>query len=339
MKIKSYCEKPLVRFRVDCEGNASFCHHQNPEGGLNPYIGNLLEDDFEQIWFGEIADEVRHSVLNDSKHAKCSVTGCPFNSPFQKFDVVYNEYPTHLEIDLPNTKCNIGGEVPTEENPACIMCKRSSIEFKPQRDKLTDVLLKLKNIVPNLVQIDIQGFAEPFHERLIFDVLDVLGFDDHCNQIKLTLMTNGTLLSEDVMREYLSRVPNSVTNWSLDAATPEVYSAIRFHDFELVLKNLYSFASARNSKKQFLLNHNNINVVNVKDVEGMVHIASQINAEHVEFNPTGGHNKSIIVNESNCGMFYRAQKIIERTAKELGVNVVFLRPLDLGLFHKSSLLT
>jgi MoaA/NifB/PqqE/SkfB family radical SAM enzyme len=240
MDVMAFCGYPWSRCRVTSEGQVAMCCFMRPDplaaSESEAYIGNVLENSFDEIWFGDVAESIRQDTLAGKLHKKCQTPGCPFftqNTPYQKQHIIYNEYPNFLEIDLPNTHCNVGGLNPDpEKSPACIMCERSSPFFRPEKDRLFEVLEKIKYIVPNLRQIHIQGIAEPFYESrqfgyLLFDILDVLEFDKYAHQITISVTTNGTLLKRNVRQEYLSRVPHSITNFSIDAATPETFKNIR----------------------------------------------------------------------------------------------------------------
>jgi hypothetical protein len=305
------------------------------------YIGNVLKNTFDEIWFGPLAEEIRQETIAGRLHKMCQCPGCPYlpmKTPYPKQSIVYNEYPNFLEIDLPNTHCNVGGLNPDPvKSPACIMCERASPHFRPEKNHLFDVLDRIKHIVPNLHQIHIQGIAEPFYPTkqdgyLLFDVLDTLDFDNYSNKITLSVTTNGTIFKKQIRQEYLKRAPHSITNFSIDAATPETFKAIRIFDcFEKVLENLYAFSSERVRERQFLRIHNNINIMNVHEVVGMVRIAAKANVEYVEFNPTNGFNHKILVNETNCGKFAKAQRDIIEECQKLKVPYNFIRDLDLGL--------
>ena len=196
--------------------------------------------------------------------------------------------------------------------------------FKPEKNHLFEVLERIKNVVPNLYQIHIQGIAEPFYQTrengfLFFEVLDALDFDAHSEKITISL----------------KRVPHSITNFSIDASTPETFKSIRIMDcFDKVLENMYAFNKERVRPRQFLRIHNNINIMNVNEVVGMVHIAKKADAEYVEFNPTNGFNYKIFVNEQNCGLFSKAQQDIIDECKKLNQPYNFIRDLDLGMTER-----
>ena len=343
MWIEAFCPFPFSRARVTCEGNVSFCCFMRPDP-LKPeadaYIGNVLENTFDEVWFSDKAEAIRKATREGNLHPICQCPGCPIlplKKPYPKEHIVYNEYPDFLEIDLPNTHCNVGGLTPSEKTPACIMCERSAPHFRPEKDHLMEVLDRIKYVVPNLRQIHIQGIAEPFYQTresgyLLFDCMDVLDFDNHNEQITISVTTNATIFKKSIREEYIKRAPNSITNFSIDASTPETFKAIRIFDcFEKVLENMSSFDKERNYGKQFLRIHNNINIMNLQEVRGMVHIGHNVRAEYVEFNPTNGFNHKILVNEDNCGKFKRAQEEIEEEAKKIDQPVKLIRDLDLGL--------
>lgn len=352
MWIEAFCEYPFNRVRVTCEGNVSMCCFMRPDPLFpeeDAYIGNLLKNSFDEIWFGPVAEDIRKETLEGRLHKKCQCPGCPYvpmKGELPKKNIVYNEYPNFLEIDLPNTHCNVGGLTPDPvKSPACIMCERSGPAFRPEKNHLMEVLEKLKYIVPNLYQIHIQGIAEPFYQTredgyLLFDVLDTLDYDSHADRITLSVTTNATLFKKSVRAEYIRRAPNSITNFSIDAATPETFKAIRIFDcFEKVLENMYAFDKERNYGKQFIRIHNNINIMNVHEVVGMVGIGHKARAEYVEFNPTNGFNHKILVNKENCGKFAKAQQLIMEESARLGQPVNLIRPLDLGLTEQLIQLT
>lgn len=355
MYIDGFCAYPFVRTRVTSEGNVAFCCFQRPPNSdygathnkdspfKSAYIGNLFENTFDDIWFGDLAEEIREKTVDGDLHPLCQVPGCPFYSdkkPYPQEQIIYNEYPNFLEIDLPNTHCNVGLEQPNEEHPACIMCERANSQFVPEKNRLWEVLPRIAHIVPNLHQIHVQGIAEPFWKDMIFQMMDLLHFDDYSDKITISTTTNGIPLNQKRREEWLRRAPHSITNFSIDAATPETYKKIRILPvFDQVLEHLYAYSAARIRKHQFLRTHFNLNTVNVHECLGMVHIAHKANVEYIEFNPTDGFNTPILVNEQNCGIFSKAQNDIIDECKRLGVPYSFLRPLDLGMTQRLVQLT
>lgn len=174
MQVEIFCGFPLTRVRVTCTGDVAMCCFQH-----NACIGNLLNNTFDEIWFSEIAEEIRAETLEGRLHNHCRNQGCPFvtlSPPYSLQNVTYNEYPTFLEVE--------------------------SGRFTP------GVLSKLVHLLPNLGQIHIQG-GEPFSQNVLFDILDQFGFDQYRNQIIVSTVTNGEGL-KPVCQEWLRRCPRSI---------------------------------------------------------------------------------------------------------------------------------
>jgi MoaA/NifB/PqqE/SkfB family radical SAM enzyme len=309
----------------------------NPVSPESPYLGNILEQSFDDIWFGALAEEVRIKTIEGSLHPLCQTRGCPFFSgPKIARPVDYGEYPAFLELDLPNTHCNVGLENPNEDHPACIMCERAAPPdvFHPEQNKFPEILPRIAHLMPHIRHLHIQGIAEPFYKDIIFEMLETLDFAAHKNQIELSTTTNGILFRGDVMNKYLQGVPRSITTFSIDAGSAWIYQNIRILPvFDQVITNLMEF-SKRRSLQQHLQIHNNINTMNVDEVIEMVRIAHRAKVNRLEFSPTDGFNWKILVNEENCGKFKKAQMDIEDECKKLHVPVNFIRPLDMGLMDR-----
>ena len=128
-------------------------------------------------------------------------------------------YPMYLEICLPDKHCNVGGEVPNENNPACIMCRRN---FNiPSQPDITEFLCeKAKPLMPHLKYLCVLGIAEPFWKDAVFKIFDKLEFYRYKNRIEFTTNTNGICLNEKVTKKFFESVEMSDLSWSFDSATP-----------------------------------------------------------------------------------------------------------------------
>lgn len=320
---KAFCSLPFERLKVTAEGSATMCCFQERK-----CLGNILDSSLEEIWNSDLANEIRLATSQGDLHEKCRVVSCPFfheSSQKDMIDVWRHQYPCLWEIDMPSQHCNIGGENPTKKNPACMMCERH-LKYEPQIDRLTDVCEKLKPHIEHVRAIHIQGIAEAFWKDLIFDVLDRLGVEEHKNQICISTTTNGTILHEARRRRWL-RYPTSVLTFSIDAATPETYQLIRrVPMYHRIIDNLMAYARERSPWQQLRI-HNNINLMNIKEVEGMVELAAQAGVP-IDFNPT--YSVPFIgVNKTNAYLFKEAEEKILATAEKLCVPVTFMRKLTL----------
>lgn len=329
---KPYCAYPFERVRVTCEGDIYFCCFQRRYA-----LGNILEKSFDDIWFSDLAEEIRSSVLGGQLHKHCQDEGCPYL--YQKnLNKVAGAHPLAiprlLEIDLPNYHCNIGGFSPNAKTPACLMCERSMPGYRFQKvDRLEEILPKLAHLIPELYGIHIQGVAEAFWHDYLFKALDLLEYDRNRDRIQVSTTTNGIGLNDERRRRFFARCPMSSVSFSLDAASSETYKKIRRLDaYEHVVRNLISYGIERKRHKKALLRiQNNINIYNVHEVAGMVDVAALAQVDAIEFNPTSGYLTEILVNKSNAHLFKAAELTARRQARSRKVNIEFLRPLDLGL--------
>lgn len=301
-------------------------------------IGNILEQSFESIWYGPIAQDIRAKIIASELPPACLGGGCPYlYQGRHKSDSVENiKLPNIFFIYLPNTHCNIGGIRPTAKTPACIMCERDAPGYVFDKvNRLSEILPLLKPYMKHIHQIHVQGVAEAFWKDALFDVLNLLDFDSHKNHIQVTTVTNGILLNKDRLTRFLDRVPRVGVAWSLDAATPETYQKIRrLNVFEQICENIQEYSKLKSVRgdMEFKIQHN-INTLNVHEIIQMVRFAHSVQVEVLEFNVTGstGHIDHILVNQKNCHIFKEAQIKAEEEAKKLGVHTVFLTPLDLNL--------
>jgi hypothetical protein len=174
--------------------------------------------------------------------------------------------------------------------------------------------------------------AEAFWKDAIFDVLDLLKFDPFKDKIGVSTVTNGTLLNEKTLLRFLERCPRAHLSFSVDAGSPETYRRIRRLDaYPLVVKNIMRVSRLRKAFPCVVLRiQNNINTLNVHEIEEMVRVAARAEANEIEFQPTGGHPQDILVNAENYRLFSNAQALAYAVGKRLGVQVRFLRPLDMG---------
>jgi hypothetical protein len=291
-------------------------------------LGNILQTSLEDMWNGPIAQAIRQTTSKGSLHKTCQVFSCPF---FHKKEqamspIQLSKFPIELELDLPNQHCNIGGENPTSDTPACLMCERH-LDWVRQEDRLQEICARIRPYVQYLRNIHIQGVAEAFWKDRFFEILEWLDLPPGQDKVRVSTATNGISFSESRRKKFLG-YPLSFLCFSVDAATPETYKLIRRVDmFEKLKGNLLAYSRERNPNGQKLIIHNNINLLNINEVVGMVELAAQANC-HIDFNPTYAA-PAICVDQWNASLFKKAQDDIVEAASRLGVSVSFLRSLTL----------
>jgi hypothetical protein len=297
-----------------------------------------------EVWNSEVQKDVREALIRGQMHQKCTALHCPFKYkagvPVSDLEAkaLKNKFPTALEINMPNTWCNIGGPIPTKENPACIMCPRATHRFDPDDPaKFFTILEKCRPLMPYLNNIVVVGAGEVFWNNNLWTVLDILGFEKYRDKIKISVFSNGTLLNDEKRRRFIESCPVFDLNISVDAAKAETYKLIRRRDFHTLLKNIKDVAydQNRDRKNQLLHLMYNINLLNVDEVEDMVLMWKGWPINTVLFTHT--HNlwadadsivNEIVVNENNYKRFVRARDTINRVKKEVDFQVVIYNPLE-----------
>lgn len=317
--MQTFCHFAHHRLRIAPDGLTSMCCIQ-PRGVL----GNILVDGIDAVWNGKTVTEARNAISNGMLPPVCNFQDCPFYREKSRlkerlFPTEHSDGPSEIELDLPIQHCNIGGEHPTKENPACLMCIRN-MGFKPQQDRLAEICRLLRPLVGGLKYLHIQGFAEPFWKDKIFHVLDALNIPAASPDIHVSTTSNCTVFTKARQARLLS-IPMTTVICSLDAGTPETYKKLRRLDFDTVIKNLFEYSLAR-SKRQQLLISCNINTINIGEVERMVEIVNDVRADGIIFCPTNGI-PDICVTRETADVFRAAQYRILEKARRSNVEVAF----------------
>lgn len=231
-----------------------------------------------------------------------------------------------LEIELPNTHCNIGGTDPTRGQQACMMCPRSRPDFKPETDRLEEVCNHLRGNLQNVSKLQFTGLAEPFWQNRVFDLLDLLDIQDQ-ESINVVATTNGTLMTQEVCERWFETVHQSEVRFSLDAGTPFTYTKLRrIPEFDRVVENIHRYCSQRDPDRHLAVLSCNINLLNVKELERIVEITKENFLHYLSLVPTantGGEISPYCMRPDNESIFSEARKLVAEKATKLGVQVVF----------------
>lgn len=329
--VRAFCNLPFARVKIGCDGEVRMCCHQWG------YLGNLFDDPFEDIWFGQRAESIRDEI-RFRLPAICGNVECELGSmTLNDFQVNGNGYPLELELDLHGSHCNFGGTDPNQER-TCIMCPRSGPEFKDYikkyPDRTEELVEKVRHIMPHLQALNILGIAEPFWKGKIFEILEQLDFSRHRDHLVLWVTTNGSLFNVTVQKRFLELVSRSLVHFSVDAATPETYSRIRRQNlFYTVCTNIGNWSEAIDHDRHKAKLHNNINELNAAEMPNMVVLAKALGIDEVCLLPThdcGGSLEAIrpyLLNQKNFRLFKEAQQEAIRVAEEIGQKVSYHIPV------------
>ena len=328
---------PYTKLILNSWGEVSMCCHQLTQLGKLTPDTNVMD-----LWNSQLAKDIRATMDQGSLHPVCtSWNSCPF---IVKDRVMFPHkmyrraaYPLYLEICLPDKHCNVGGETPSPDNPACIMCRRNF--DVPNQPDLTEFLCdKAKPLMPYLKYLCILGIAEPFWKDATFRCFDILEFHRYKHQIEFTTNTNGILLNEKVSRRFFEATTMSDLSWSLDAATPETHQKLRrLNTFGLVTDNLKRWVRLRDeyggADKHKVCIYNNINMLNVGEMTRMVELAKEWGVDHMVMLPTYDQSGVVKLGEmmlcdKNVKIFKKASEEAMNRAKEIGLRLEYSKRFD-----------
>lgn len=333
----TFCSLPFNKIILNSWGEVSMCCHQLTQLGKLTKDTNLLD-----IWRSPLAKQIRDETLNGKLHSVCtSWNSCPYIAKQRiSGDARVNKkcyYPRHLEICLPDKHCNIGGENPGPDHPACIMCRRN---FNvPEQDDITEFLCeKSRCLMPYLTQLSVLGIAEPFWKDATFKIMDSLNWDSDKDHIQFTTNTNGICLNDKTAKKFFERVLYSDLSWSLDAATPETHIKIRRLDaLDVVVRNLKNWIKLREDyggkKNHKVCIYNNINLLNVHEMTQMVELAYHIGVDRMIMLPTYDQAGvvqlgELLMCEKNLSVFKRESERARERADFLGFDLEYSKRFD-----------
>lgn len=247
-----YCKNAYEYLYLDTyEGNVALCPWMFPEEGV---IGNLLEEDFEKIWFSEKAQKLR-DAHTENCFKYCRPQGCPYiqnndlpeiqdNEEYKKL-TVNREYPTTINL-AHDFICN----------QSCETC-RSSV-FVPPKDyaeKMNKIREKIAPYLDKAKMITASGHGDPFASPYMTDLLAKLNPND--KNMVIQLETNGVFFDEEHWEKikHLKEINLKVvvTVNSYDKFTYEHIS--RGGNYEKLMKNLNFISELRktNDIKEFVV--------------------------------------------------------------------------------------
>lgn len=335
--VPAYCNLPFAKLILSSTGEVSMCCHQLTQ------LGRLTDNtDVLDLWNSPLAKKIRSVTEAGGLHQVCSSwNSCPFlikkREVYECYCYRRQAYPMSIEICLPDSHCNIGGESPDDKNPACIMCKRNW--DKPHQPNLFNFLCsKTKPIMPYLRQISLLGIAEPFWRDAVFQMYENLEFWRYRHQCEFATNTNVICLTEKVTRRFFEETTLSSLGFSFDAASPEVFRKIRrLNAYELVLENAKRYLKMRDEyggkKNHKVRIYNNINLLNIDEMTKMVETAADLGIDSMTMLPT--YNQQGIVQlgelmlcDKNVKLFKKASEDAMKRAKELGINLHYSSPFD-----------
>jgi hypothetical protein len=323
-----YCNFPFSRLKISESGDVKHCCYQKG------YLGNVFDQDILELWNSRLTMDVRNSIYRGELHSLCRSEACPFmytqfSNHFGSVEPLFpSSYPRILELDLPNTHCNIGGLSPTPET-ACFMCPRAAVDFVASEDVTDRIIDRIRHLTPHIDAFQVAGIAESFWKGRIFEVLEGMGYSAYRDKINVIAYTNGTLFDDVVQRRWIDTVSRSRLSFSLDAATEETYFKIRrARLYGRVVENIRRYMAVKPVGHVCVI-QNNLNLLNVGEAVRMVEVAANLGVSlgfTLTLTCSGVENTMGLVQDgNNVGIFESCEREVRLAAQELGVELHFQR--------------
>ena len=260
MSLKTkFCKKPFTWLELGRhEQGAVHCHSCCPSW-LPEIVGDLKKETIDEIWNGEVYRRIRRSIL-DGSFRYCNHDLCPLISD--------NRLPERSDVkdpyleDIIKNKREVLSKGPLEINMAndlscnlsCPSCRTKEIMLSHGSEYEAMVNMHeqlLENVLKDLELLILCSGGDPLASKYYRQLLTTLKGSQY-PQLKIQLVTNGTLLNEEMWQQ-MSGIHNNIglICVSVDAAKESTYRVVRRGgDFNKLKKNL-DFLGELRKKKAF----------------------------------------------------------------------------------------
>jgi len=233
-----FCTRPFEWFEVHADGSVFCCC---PAWVKKP-LGNLLQQDFEQIWNGDRARLLRRTPLHGCSHTRCPhlVSG---SGPVQQSTAANNAELHSLLVQktghLPQGPRTLNLCHDTTCNLCCPSCRKSPVVTDTELvNRLTARILG--QIAPHVEFLRLSGYGDPFASPAYHSLLLEYQPLDWPHLRHVHLHSNGQLWDAKAWQHLNSISPLvQSAEISLDAASANTYTINRpGGDFSRLLNNL-----------------------------------------------------------------------------------------------------
>ncbi len=213
------CDRALNFVQILGNGDVRLC-----AWNYDNIIGNLLEQDFYEIYHGEKANRLRASISNGT-YEYCPADRCPFlaNGTIANELVEIEEipeYPSELYLAYDRT-CNY----------KCISCINCNPVPEAYRHNTEIVERKLQPILRKIKKIGANGEGELFASRSILNLLHNWKPEAPVDEVSVSLETNGSLFTPENWEKISNlgqyKLKVNITVMSFDEGTYQFLSGTR----------------------------------------------------------------------------------------------------------------
>ena len=269
------CLNPWNYINIEGNGNCNFCCSiYSPD---TYFIGNILQQDFNDIWNGEKAKQFRKEIL-DGNYPHCNISFCKntYKRFYDLFQGINNEnpleapYPKIVQFSYDNTCAQ-----------KCVFCRDIIEGLSPEQKEKYDNIIdtQLIPMLQNAEKLILSGAGEVFdseHSKTIIKKA-IAKYD----KLRLELFTNGVKLTPENLKNLGIEDRISMFRISVNASTRDTYKKIfRADNFDKVMKNLeYVSQIKKDGKLDEIILVFVINALNYKEMRDFVKIAKRIDAK------------------------------------------------------------
>lgn len=233
-----FCERPFNSTYMAPDGEVWPC------SWMHCTIGNLYEQDLDEIWNSKEAQQARDSIL-DGSFAFCRKMSCPFLERNDLPDLTEEEFKERSVvceipqfINIANDRiCNI----------ACTTCRTSVYCPKDgEREKIDDALERLVPYVNKAKTVNLNGQGEFLANPSYLKFLEKLRPENQDFQISFE--TNGILFDQKHWERFAHLAKfNLKVNVTLNSIRKEVFRYLTggFDQFEQLMDNLKFLSTLR----------------------------------------------------------------------------------------------
>ncbi len=185
-----YCSMPFEYLYLDhFNGSVCVCPWIEPSVGS---IGNILEQDFDEIWNGERAEMLRDTVRKGT-FDYCRSVACPYLQNDDLEEVDYDENDPHWKACETPKRINMAFDFIC--NQSCPTCRDAV--FKPVENyvpTVNKIVEKIQPLLDKALYISASGHGDPFASPIMMKILENMHPSKDCN---IYLETNGVFFDEE----------------------------------------------------------------------------------------------------------------------------------------------
>lgn len=263
--MKECCRQPFTAIEIGDGGDIYTCC---PSFINNYKIGNIFDNNVDEIWYSDSAIHLRERILNGD-YSLCNETICRQYQPKidEKNYTSKPPFPTYVTLAY-DRECNL----------KCITCrdnkiKNSKEELEKYNKRIEQVLIPL---LKNAKILALSGGGEALyssHSRLLIKKIAKENKD-----LLFNINTNGILFNESNLKELgiLGRINEVFV--SLPALNEKLYKNIMIDsDFKTVIKNIKWMAKEQEKSIKKITINSVISKLNYKEIPQLIQFAKDLN--------------------------------------------------------------